>query len=262
MTGQELGALPNLVVIGAMKCGTSALHRYLDRHPEIAMSEPKELNFFFEADTSDAVVGGEDGHAQPQQSRALAGNWQRGTRWYERHFCARAEVRGESSPGYTSPAHRDVARRMAAVIPAARLIYLVRDPLDRAVSQYRHHHKEGMETRSMHEALLDPDSQYVARGRYYDRLAPFLKRFRGERIALVSREELLTERRRTLRSIFGFLGVDEGFWSADLGRLWHYSKGDPLPLDGGLRERMIDAFRDDADRLRHFAGRDFPGWTV
>lgn len=262
-TGRERGALPNLVVIGAMKCGTSALHRYLDRHPEIAMSEPKELNFFFDAGTRDRAAASDEGrHGLPQRLGALAGNWQRGTRWYARHFRAEATVRGESSPGYTSPAHRDVAQRMAAVIPAAKLIFLVRDPLDRAVSQYRHHRKEGMETRSVQEALLDSNSQYIARGRYYERLSPFLRHYMHADIAVISREELLTERRKTMRSLFTFLGVDEGFWSSDLRRLWHSSRGSAPPLDTGFRRRMAEAFGDDPDRLRHFAGREFPGWTV
>ncbi len=99
-------ALPNLVVIEAMKCGTSAVHRHLDGHPQIAMCGPKELNFF---------VGPED---------AQAGNWYRGLDWYAGHFDASAPVRGESSPGYTSPAHPGVAGRMASVLPAARLTTL------------------------------------------------------------------------------------------------------------------------------------------
>src|SRR5690606_11798413 len=106
-------ALPNLVVIGAMKCGTSALHALLDHHPEIAMSRPKELNFFL----------GDDGGASHDW---MLGNWRRGLRWYAGHFPVTARVRGESSPGYTSPAHPEAAGRMAAVIPDARLVYLVR----------------------------------------------------------------------------------------------------------------------------------------
>lgn len=73
-------ALPNLVVIGAMKCGTSAVHRYLDGHPQIAMCGPKELNFF---------VGPED---------AQAGNWYRGLDWYAAHFDASAPVAASLHP--------------------------------------------------------------------------------------------------------------------------------------------------------------------
>lgn len=104
------GALPNLVVIGAMKCGTTSLHHYLDVHPDIAMSQAKELNFFFGDDAD-----GESGDAEVRSWHN--GNWHRGVEWYAAQFDAGAPVRGEASPGYTSPAHPEVAGRMAAIIP-------------------------------------------------------------------------------------------------------------------------------------------------
>ena len=75
----ESGALPNLIVIGSQKCGTSGLHHYLGLHPEISMSAPKELDFFV----------AERNHPQ-------------GLGWYRGHFDAQAKVRGESSPNYTA----------------------------------------------------------------------------------------------------------------------------------------------------------------
>ena len=259
----RVGALPNLVIIGAMKCGTSALHAYLGRHPEIFMSEPKELNFFF------APVCGPAGPAAggaPRRDDAVdgkvwaAGNWDRGPGWYAGHFAPGARVRGESSPGYTSPDHAGVARRMAALVPKARLVYLVRDPLARAVSQYIHHRTQGTEGRPLTEALLDPNSQYMARGRYYERLAPFLEVFGRERITIVAQEELRTERRTTLRWLFELLGVEDGFWSADLDHPVA-ARGDGPALGRRLRKRLEDAFVDDAVRLRELAGRDFPSWS-
>ena len=82
-----IGALPNLVVIGAQKCGTSGLHYYLSLHPEVSMSRPKELNFFIEER-----------------------NWPRGADWYRRHFDAGARVRGESSPVPDGSDARSVSR--------------------------------------------------------------------------------------------------------------------------------------------------------
>lgn len=248
-----VGALPNLVVIGAMKCGTSALHRYLDTHPDIAMSDPKELNFF---------VAPPDGDGHRTSGEGWAANWHRGVSWYAGHFPAGAPVRGESSPGYTSPDHPGVAERMAALLPDARLIYLVRDPIARAVSQYRHHAADGVEARPADVALVDPSSQYIARGRYYERLEPFLTRFAPDRIAIVAQEEFLTDRRRTLEGLFRFVGVDDGWWSGELDRRWHTAEGDEPELSGGVRELLAERFRDDVDRLRCFAGRDFPRWTV
>src|ERR671915_243608 len=83
---ERVGALPNLVIIGAQKCGTSVLHYYLGLHPEVSMSKPKELNFFIEER-----------------------NWPRGVEWYRGHFDPEARVRGEASPNYSAfPQHDGV----------------------------------------------------------------------------------------------------------------------------------------------------------
>lgn len=236
----NLRQLPNLIVIGAMKCGTSAVHRYLDAHPDIAMSREKELNFFYGGDT---------------------GNWHRGAQWYAAQF-PDAPVRGEASPGYTSPSYPSVASRMAALIPEARLVYLVRDPIQRAISQYRHHRAEGAEQRPVAEALLDPASQYIARGRYFERLEPFLDHYPREHILVVTQEALLTDRRTTVGALFGFAGVDDRFWSQQLDRRWHTARMTAPDVDAKLRASLEDALADDADRLRSWLGRDLPGWSV
>jgi hypothetical protein len=109
-------ALPSLIVIGAQKCGTSSLHAYLDAHPEIAMSTPKELDFF-----------GGPGFA----------NWERGVDWYRAQFDPEAPVRGESSPSYTAyPFVVGTPERIHALVPGAKLIYMVRDPIERLLSQW------------------------------------------------------------------------------------------------------------------------------
>ena len=150
---------------------------------------------------------------------------------------------------------------MAALIPAARLLYLVRDPVERAISQYRHHHAEGTEARPLEAALLDPDSQYVARSRYHDRLAPFLTSFDRHAIAIVCQEELLAKQRRTLGAVFEFLRVDAGRWPGALAGPRHAAGGRQLSPGRLLHERLAEPLRDDADRLRDLAGRDFPAWS-
>ena len=251
------GALPNLVIIGAMKCGTTSLHHYLDLHPAIAMARPKELNFFFGPGDSDphGVAG--------ERADWARGNWHRGPAWYAARFDPAAPVRGEASPGYTSPSYPEVAARMARLIPGARLVYAVRDPVERAVSQYEHHRRQGTETRSPAEALLDPDSQYIARGRYFERLRPFLDTgvFRTS-VAIVAQEELGDARRATLRELFELLDVDGDYWSPAMAERRNAAPTTPPALDDGLRRRLQASFQDDAERLRELAGRDFPGWSV
>ena len=118
---EATGALPNLIVIGAQKCGTSGLHYYLGLHPEISISNPKELNFFI-----------------------AERNWPRGLDWYRAQFDATAPVRVEASPNYTAyPQHKGVPERMAEVVPDARLIYIVRDPIERIAAHWVHNYSKG-----------------------------------------------------------------------------------------------------------------------
>jgi hypothetical protein len=248
------GALPNLVVIGGMKCGTTSLHHYLGLHPDIAMSRPKELNFFF---------GAAEGAHDDARTDWAQGNWRCGPSWYAGYFDPAAPVRGETSPGYTSPSHPEVAARMAALIPDARLVYAVRDPVDRAISQYWHHRRDGTETREPEEALLDPGSQYVARGRYAERLAPFLHAgaFAGS-ITVVAQEDLRDAPRAAVQGLFAELGVDDGYWSPGMDERRNASPELPQPLAAPVRERLREALRDDAARLRELTGQAFPGWSV
>jgi len=248
--GARPGALPNLIVIGAMKCATTALHRYLDGHPDIAMAEAKELNFFVGPSRPGA---GADWHA---------GNWHRGIGWYAGQFSAGASIRGEASPSYTSPAFPEAAARMAATVPDARLVFLVRDPIDRALSQFRHHAADGTERRPFAEAVLDPGSQYVTRSRYHDRLLPFLERFAPDRIRVVLQEDLLGHRRRTLTELFRFAGVAEGPWPPAAERTVHVATAERPCLEPALEARLREALADDVGRLRELLGRSLGEWRA
>jgi Sulfotransferase domain len=275
---RQRGALPNLIVIGAMKCGTTSLHHYLDLHPEIQMSKPKELKFFVEEV-----------------------NWSRGEDWYRRHFDPSAPVRGESSPQYTTfPRWQGVAERMHALVPDAKLILVVRDPLERIVSHYVHMRSLGTERREFEDAMRD--SVYLDRSRYWMQLQPYLALYPEGSVRVISAEDLNGRRRETLGRVFGFLGVDEGFTSPEFERMWETTEGKntkfrwllrtrswrlshrlprnfrwrlerikystvggqaELPvLDENLRERMIEGLRDDVAHLRAFTGEEYAGWPV
>jgi hypothetical protein len=145
---------------------------------------------------------------------------------------------------------------MTQVVLGARLIYLVRDPIDRAVSQYLHHRVEGTERRPIEEALLDPASQYLDRSRYHARLEPYLMRFPHDQILICAQEDLLEKRRETLRQLYRFAGVDDSFWSDAHNHLWHVSRGPLTSLDGRLRRRLVAELSDDASRFRDLAGQE------
>jgi hypothetical protein len=193
-------ALPNLVVIGAKKAATTSLYHYLASHPDIWMSREKELDFF-----------------------VAERNWRRGLGWYRRQFNAAAAVRGEASPYYTAlPAHPGVPERMARVLPDVRLVYLVRDPIERLLS---HHHMavaNGREHRPLADAVANlQESEYVAQGRYWMQLGPYLRHFASERVLVVDQHALGGNRAAELRRIFGFLGVDPEFVSPEFAEI-HY----------------------------------------
>jgi Sulfotransferase family len=170
-------------------------------------------------------------------------------------------VRGEASPGYTSPDHPEVAGRMAGLIPGARLVYAVRDPVDRALSQYWHHRRDGSETREPEEALLDPGSQYVARGRYLERLAPFLATAAFD-ITVIVQEQLRDRPRETVRRLFARLGVDDCCWAAAVEERRNAAPERPEPVAAGVRQRLREALEEDAARLREFLGDDLAEWSV
>lgn len=243
--------LPTLVVTGAMKCGTSALHRYLDLHPEIAMAPEKELNFFF---------GPEQPPNDDPDTWWRHGQWHRGVGWYAAHFNPCAAVRGEASPGYTNLEHPEVAPRMAEVVPRVRLVHLVRDPVERALSQWRHHVRDGTERRPPQQALLDPDSQYVDRSRYHAQLQPFLEAFDRHQLLVVVQERLLADRRAELSRVYAHAGADPGFWSHQLAPRVHVGQAHQEEVSATLRAAFRERVADDVRRLRELLGDELPEW--
>ena len=245
------GALPRLIGIGAMKAGTSALHRYLATHPDLAMSQPKELCFFY----------GTERPSRPDGEWSPGGNWWRGVAWYRQHFPDDGRHGGEVSPGYTSPDHPGAAARMARVVPDARLVYLVRDPLARAVSQYRHHVRDGAEHRPLEEALLDPDGHYLTRSRYHARLAPFLDHFPATQVLVLAQEDLDRDRRSTLQRVHAHAGV-RPHWSPAVDDRVHVAPGRAPECPEHVAAAFREAVADDVDRLRPLVTTRHAAWLA
>lgn len=249
---QLRGRLPTCLVVGAMKCGTSALHAHLDRHPEVAMAPGKELNFF---------LGPEQAPHDEESSWWREGQWHRGVEWYAGCFDPTAPVRGESSPGYTGPGHPEVPHRIRALLPDVRLVHLVRDPVDRALSQWRHHVRDGTEPRPAAEAVLDPGSQYLERSRYAGQLAPYLALFPAEQVLVVVQERLLARPRAELARVFAHVGADPGYWDDALaGRVHVGAAAEDVPDRDGLARAVWQEVGDDVDRLRALLGDPLAEW--
>jgi Sulfotransferase family len=242
--------LPTLVVIGAMKCGTTAVHSHLHKHPGIAMAPDKELNFFF---------GPERPAPEPFDQWWRSGQWHRGPEWYAARFEPSASVRGETSPGYTDPSHPDVAARMQSLLPDVRLVYLVRDPVERAASQWAHHVRDGTESRALEEALLDPDSQYLDRSRYHRRARPFLQAFDAEQLLVVVQERLLADPRGELRRVFDHVGADPDYWDHAMSGREHEA-GVDTEVPTTVRRRFWAEVSDDVEALRSLLDDELPEW--
>jgi len=185
-----------------MKAGTTSLYHYLDQHPQIQMASVKETNFF---------SGPPNGVPYPAGLKRIER-----LEDYEQLFDPAFAARGEASPSYTIyPQRMGVPERIKDVIPKAKLIYLVRDPVARAVSQYQHHVSYENERRSLHEVLdpSHPHGRYTGPSFYAAQLERYLQHFPLESILVVDQADLLADRQTALHQIFAFLGVDESFYS-------------------------------------------------
>ncbi len=186
--------LPTFLVIGAMKAGTTSLHSYLAAHPDVFVAAPKELNYF---------VAGK--------------NWERGRSWYEERFAPgeAATARGEASPDYTkADVFPGVPARVAALVPDARLVYLVRHPIERMRSMYLHEVAAGRETLPIGDALR-ADPHYLNTSRYAWQLDHYLEHFAADQILVVTSDDLRHRRHDTLARVAGFLGVDASVPAGD-----------------------------------------------
>lgn len=214
------GALPTFILIGAMKCGTTSLHQYLGMHPQICVSDPKEPDFFLRRNEHDLA-------------------------WYRQCFREPAQAYGEASTNYTKhPAFRDVPERMHQVLPDLKLLYLVRDPIERAVSHFAHNRVDGRESDPMDEAFCPvEDSHYLQTSRYSVQLSQYLEYYPEERVLVIESERLRADRMGVLREVFSFLGVDPAVEASAFEEEYHTTSGKLKPgVSVFLQETWLGRF--------------------
>ena len=187
------GHLPNCIVIGAVKAGTSAIHEYLNLHPEITMSQLRELAFF----TSTL-------------------NWHKGIEWYKPHWPEKNKIMGETSPQYTyAKDWREVPERISRIIPEAKIVYMVRDPIKRMISHYLHCIRNGNERRKLQDILTHEKMQdvwYVQCSMYHTQISHYMNYFPRPQIYIAVLEELQAYPQYAMKDFFKFLGVDHSFF--------------------------------------------------
>jgi len=286
------GPLPNFLLIGAMKAGTTSMYHYLRAHPQVYMPTFKAPEFF--------------------AGKALS---KRGVDWYRKQFAGagpEAVAIGEASNVYTKyPHYPGVPGRIAELIPEARLLYIVRDPVARIRSHYQTRVVEGSEKLPLLEALTS-NSIYLDYSRYAMQIEQYLEHFPREQLLVTTAEALRDDRDSVVRAVYAFLGVDPEIRPADLDREFYKSADKParslLPIglkktlktrlpstkrfkeletkivrrldkvrgrteeDKALnpvtvvgdaeRATIVAALRDDVARLRPYLDDGFDGWSI
>lgn len=214
-------ALPDFVIIGTQKGGTSSLHGYLSQHPRLFPADVKEVNFF-------------DGGHLPHWDK-----YAEGERLYRSYFPYATTVRTTNGLGFeASPEYLHsplAAQRMARMIPQAKLIVLLRDPVERAISSYFHEVRRGRETRPILQALQTEDAAmddvrargnykdlrwiwkaYITRGLYAQQLERFFAHYPREQILILESSDFYSETERTLAQVLEFVGMDDAGFEIDL----------------------------------------------
>ena len=192
-------------IIGAQKAGTTSLYQYLATHPEIFGSRPKETKFF----------------SKPSRLPKYP-------QTYDSYFMGRADERWtfEASPHYTQfPKYTGVPERIHKAFPNARLIYVVRHPVERIYSHYifREASPSGRANQPFEQALVT-NPVYFDTSSYYKQLSQYLPLFPPERIHVLLFEDLARDPATTLKKIFEFLEVDSSFEPPNAKKVYNEGK--------------------------------------
>jgi hypothetical protein len=209
--------LPDFLIAGVPKAGTTALHAALVGHPELFLPSVKEPKFFL-SDGPPPTVGG-PGDVQTYQEHV----WRRSD--YEALFdpAPVGALRGEATPFYLYD--HDAHERIAKLVPDVKLIFLLRDPVDRAHSNWTHLWVAGLEEKAdfldaCHAEPARKDAQwadfwhYISLGKYGEQLQNLYRHFSRDQVLLLRYRELKDDPARTLDKVCAFLGVRTGVLTA------------------------------------------------
>ncbi len=252
MTGAQsrCANLPNFLIVGAQKAGTTALRYNLERHPDIYMARRDGVNsaeiHFFDNDA----------------------NWRKGVEWYQKYFLCPDKLQGEKTPNYlhNTKSHE----RMASVVPDAKLIVLVRNPVDRAYSHWNHFNQvsdrsknwgwvvtdfetafseELSATRHVHSSILN-------NGKYIFQLASLFRFYPPEKIHICVTERLRNNTQQEMCRIYRFLGVEEIELPFKNVHVRPYT--DPMEKD--VRRRLEEYYRIFNEALFKYLGARIHEW--
>ncbi len=191
--------LPNFIIIGAKKAGTTSLYNYCDQHPDVYMSPLKEARFFMYDETNP------EHRRKPNQVFPI-----RTTDQYQALFAdARGQkIRGEASPGYL--VSRVAPDKMHALIPNVKLAVSLRNPADRAYSNYLMRVRSGQEIWCL-DNIVNEQAHWLQTSFYYENIKRYFDLFSHEQIHVILYDDLRRDGVYVARDLYKFLGVDEQF---------------------------------------------------
>ena len=288
--------MPNFLIIGAMKSGTTALYYYLEQHPEVYMSPVKEPNFFSSQEQENAADAVTDIGAYQHLFRGASGK----------------KAIGEASHTYLY--EPGAAAEIRRYVPEAKLIAILRNPIDRAYSHFLHMVRSGTEplddfAQALREEVVGIHRErtfqdYIGRGLYYDQLERYFGAFPREQVRVYLYEDLSDAPISTVQDAFRFLKVDDSFVpDVSLRRnvsgrpknktldgllrrqsrikhaakiylparmRWRLSKAfddlktrnlvEPPPLKSKVRRQLVRVYREDILKVQDLIHRDLSGW--
>ena len=273
--------LPNFLIIGAMKAGTTSLYHHLKDHPDVYMPSNKEPGFF-----SDEHV------------------WSRGIEWYKALFAGGegAKAIGEASTNYAKfPYFSQVPGRIAHYLPHVKLLYILRSPIERMCSHYVHNYYAGREKDPIEKALLTkPNYRHVSC--YHLQLEQYWKYFPADQIKVLTLDELQSDPRACVRGVFDFIEVDSSYIPRTINQVRHVTEQKigrdnvlmrllktspvyndiscrlpvgaksalnvllrskvtpPEELSSTVRMKLVDELREDVGKLSKYLNRDLSHW--
>ena len=252
----KLSALPDYIIVGAQRAGTTSLYSYLNQHPQILHASEKEVHYF------DI-------------------NYERGMDWYRNHFPIaqpgkQSFITGEASPYYLF--HPHCADRIRKAVPDVKIIALLRNPAKRAISHYFHEVGLGWERLSIEEALRKEDERigpelakmrqdplyyspayqhfsYQKRGLYLEQVRSYLNLFDPRQVLVLEAEDLFARPQTALGDVYRFLGVDSNFVPRDLRRRNKAKYSEKVPE--ATYKYLVDYFRPHNEQLSKHLNRSF-----
>lgn len=226
--------LPDFIIIGAQRCGTTSLYKYLCQHPEIHPSYPKEIHYF-------------------------SNYYRKGINWYRSHFPLKRSIpkinrdgtgkyiTGEATPYYLF--HPLAPLRASITIPHAKIIVLLRDPIERAYSHFYHEVNMGVETLNFENAIREEESRlnnefaklvkdenyrsfnyqhfsYLNRGKYADQIQRWMQHFPSDSILILKSNDLNSDPIQSFHKVTEFLGLR--YWENISFNKYHISTYPPM----------------------------------